>query len=47
MTNLTQFPPDRHVEQLPTSVCYTRYVLTQVSPPDDEHLMLETCRGMK
>jgi hypothetical protein len=22
-------------------------VLTQVGPPDDEHLLLETCRGMK
>jgi hypothetical protein len=22
-------------------------VLTQVVPPDDEHLLLETCRGMK
>jgi hypothetical protein len=21
--------------------------LTQVGPPDDEHLLLETCRGMK
>ena len=22
-------------------------VLIQVDPPDDEHLLLETCRGMK
>ena len=22
-------------------------LLTQAGPPDDEHLMLETCRGMK
>jgi hypothetical protein len=22
-------------------------VLTQAGPPDDEHLLLETCRGMK
>jgi hypothetical protein len=22
-------------------------VLTQSDPPDDEHLLLETCRGMK
>jgi hypothetical protein len=22
-------------------------VLIQVGPPDDEHLLLETCRGMK
>jgi hypothetical protein len=22
-------------------------VLTQVGPPDDEHLLLETCKGMK
>jgi hypothetical protein len=23
------------------------YVLTQFDPPDDEHLLLETCRGAK
>jgi hypothetical protein len=38
---------DRHVEQSPTRVCIPDDVLTQVGPPDDEHLLLDTCTGMK
>jgi hypothetical protein len=37
---------DRHVRHSPECVIPDD-VLIQFGPPDDEHLLLETCRGMK
>jgi hypothetical protein len=41
-----KFPLDPHVSHPPECVIPDD-VLIQVGPPDDEHLLLETCRGMK
>jgi hypothetical protein len=40
------FPPDRHVSNPPECVIPDD-VLIKFGPPDDEHLLLETYRGMK
>jgi hypothetical protein len=40
------FPLDWHVSHPPECVIPDD-VLTQFGPPDDEHLLLETCRGTK
>jgi hypothetical protein len=39
--------PVEHTRQSPTRVYYTRWCMTQFDPPDDEHLLPETCRGVK
>ena len=43
----TQFPPDRHTKQSLTQTNHTRWCINTIRSPDDEHLMLETCREMK
>ena len=42
-----QFPPDRHTRQSLTQTNHTRWCINTIRSPDDEHLMLETCREMK
>ena len=40
--------PSRPVHRTATYMCDdTRGCIIQFSPPDDEHMVLETCRGMK
>jgi hypothetical protein len=40
------FLNDRHVRQSLTRVCHTRWCINTIGPPDDEHLLLETYRGI-
>ena len=40
------FPPDRHASH-PLESVIPDGVLIQVGPPDDEHLLLETCRDVE
>jgi hypothetical protein len=42
-----EFPPDPHAGQSPYQCVIPEDVLIQLSPPDDERLSLETCRGRK
>ena len=42
-----QFPPDRRTKQSLTKTNHTRWCINTIRSPDDEHLMLETCREMK
>ena len=42
-----QFPPDRHSKQSLTQTNHTRWCINKIRSPDDEHLMLETCRERK
>jgi hypothetical protein len=41
-----EFPLDRHDSHPPECVIPVD-VLKEFGPPDDEHLLLETCKGMK
>jgi hypothetical protein len=38
---------DRHTKQSPTQTNHTWWCINAIRSPDDEHLMLETCREMK
>jgi len=40
-------PPDRHNKQSLTQTNHARWCINTIRSPDDEHLMLETCRKMK
>jgi hypothetical protein len=40
-------PPDRRTKQSLTQTNHTRWCIDTVRSPDDEQLMLETCREMK
>ena len=41
------FPPDGHTKRPLTKTNHTRWCINTIRSPDDEHLMLETCREMK
>ena len=43
---VVEFPPDRPVSH-PLEYVVPDGVLIHTEPPDDEHLLLETCRGEK
>ena len=46
-TSCLYMPPDRPAKHPPPECVIPDDVLIQFGPPDDEHLLLETCRSMK